>query len=66
MTNLKPCPFCGGVADSDNYYVGEKEKWYWIIFCLQCGANMNEEMSGDICLKHGIDAWNKRVPPQEG
>lgn len=47
---LKPCPFCGGKAESRCFMM---ISW---IKCIECEASINVEPS----LKKAIEAWNKR------
>ena len=61
MTELKPCPFCGGkgkvelvdkIDDLDVYMVE----------CQKCGAAASFGTDGEIITKEEtIDAWNRRV-----
>lgn len=49
MTDLKPCPFCGGRAEWQTD-TGPMDEGYWeYIECQNCGA------------KHEVDKWNTRV-----
>ena len=50
MTELKPCPFCGGVATQ---YKGD---WYFIIDCVDCHARIKCPDE-----KSAVDNWNMRV-----
>lgn len=53
---LKPCPFCGGIAD-----VVRKEKWEKVIFfatCLYCGAEMPRNSR---TVAEAAEAWNRRA-----
>lgn len=45
MSELKPCPFCGGEAEAVHEING-----MWTVECVKCGA-----------LVDGIEAWNTRV-----
>ena len=45
MTELKPCPFCGGEAEAVHEING-----MWTVECTKCGA-----------LVDGIAAWNTRA-----
>lgn len=49
---LKPCPFCGGEAES-------KELWNrdYEIECKKCGARSGEYLKE----KYAIENWNRRV-----
>lgn len=44
MTELLPCPFCGGEAEAVHEING-----FWTVECVKCGA-----------LVDGIEAWNTR------
>jgi len=52
MTELKPCPFCGGNSE---VHVTEAE--YWYVICLECGTISGIYSSEDEAMK----AWNRRV-----
>lgn len=54
MTELKPCPFCGG--ENLNIRHG---KYMWWVECLNgdCGANGGTKVH----KKKAIEAWNRRV-----
>ena len=57
MTNLKPCPFCGGEAEQDSYSSCDAcGKEFNSIVCQDCGNRTN------CCspLDEAIEAWNKR------
>lgn len=49
---LKPCPFCGGVAE-----LKSTMGWYWVI-CKRglCGASLNSRRKE----ARAISVWNKR------
>lgn len=51
MTELKPCPFCGGKALRN--HVGVKH----IAFCTKCNASTGQF----IISKERDEAWNKRL-----
>lgn len=57
MSDLKPCPFCGGVSE-----VGGFDD-FTVIRCSECGASTD----GCLTLDHGIEfaseLWNKRAQP---
>lgn len=56
MSELKPCPFCGGKADAQNTYaIG-----VWEAFCTVCGAHTGYPAGG--CTEaEAIEAWNRRA-----
>jgi len=61
MTELKPCPFCGGEAhiypDDPNF----AKTWFYVE-CIDCHANSK------LCkTKQGvIEAWNRREGAKNG
>jgi Lar family restriction alleviation protein len=60
MSELKPCPFCGG----ENIHVDEYEheagkRWRGRVVCLDCMAMVD---SGWSQQKHlAIEMWNRRT-----
>ena len=54
MTNLLPCPFCGGNAS-----IPESYPYHHLVFCTSCGCKT------DICdtEAEAIAAWNCRIEP---
>lgn len=67
MTELKPCPFCGGTpsmisVDTLEIYADSKDINEHIaleIRCRQCGASVKHEKA--VSRFHIIEAWNNRV-----
>lgn len=61
MTELLPCPFCGGEADE---YEGEYGNG---IYCMQCGAMVGEPIHLDFDIaervnyEQAVEAWNTRA-----
>jgi len=55
MTDLKPCPFCGGKEIRYMEEIGRLRP-YWKM-CINCRVNTQMEKSPEECL----EAWNKRV-----
>ena len=53
MTELKPCPFCGGKAEAIRVYANE-----WYVQCTICPCTM---IGGYYTEKEAIESWNKRV-----
>lgn len=62
MTELKPCPFCGGkayVSREDCY--GELDDYY-MVHCDTCSLQFGFTKQFE-CEKQVTDAWNMRVEP---
>lgn len=61
MTELKPCPFCGGKAshsfDHDGIKDTEGRKWAYQVVCDSCCATTGLCWSKQMAEK----AWNRRV-----
>lgn len=61
MSELLPCPFCGGEADE---YEGEYGNG---IYCMQCGAMVGEpihlgfNVAERVSYGQAIEAWNTRA-----
>ena len=52
MSELKPCPFCGGEAELHGFH-----DLYWVVECVRCYASANDcDTEQD-----AIEAWNTRV-----
>lgn len=56
---MKPCPFCGDVAEISCYHVAYMDKpteVLWKVQCIDCGAKI-----GDMATEHKAKiAWNSR------
>lgn len=68
MTELKPCPFCGGAAElktREYAMVGHKQQAY--VICKTCGvtsAYFSENIA--YCANEkAIEAWNRRLKMTE-
>lgn len=61
MTELKPCPFCGGEADEYEGYYGNG------IYCMMCGAMVGEPIHEEYRITERVSheraakAWNTRT-----
>ena len=56
MTDLKPCPFCGGEAEALD--LGGHFADY--ITCIECEAD--GPRGGHCNLEDAIELWNRRIP----
>lgn len=63
MTELKPCPFCGGEAKvCSRYRKGVANRVMYWIECKACGvAQSHHELSGYNSAAKATRAWNRRV-----
>lgn len=59
MSELKPCPFCGGEAEFER--MGDRRQ-SCIVVCTDCGGRHE---SGDEGERSG-DSWNRRATPPIG
>jgi len=58
MSELKPCPFCGGKAETTRCWTGHYQVW-----CTQCAAvQMGSFYDSEA---EAIEAWNKRAGEQK-
>ncbi len=55
MAELKPCPFCGGLAE-----VYEDEVWYWE-WKVECKNDIRHRLEYFDTKEEAIEAWNKRA-----
>ena len=63
MSDLKPCPFCGGEAEHSVGKTGDGRPWHYVE-CIECGASGPTGAYAD----HNIDVvrfrasqWNTRT-----
>lgn len=54
---LKPCPFCGGEAETEN----RRNRYtdWWEVKCTDCNASINERYDWEF---QAVEAWNTRKP----
>lgn len=63
MSDLKPCPFCGGVAGFSLGKMGDGTDWHYVE-CIECEAAGPEVKYADhnISVKEAlVEAWNTRA-----
>jgi len=59
MSELKPCPYCGGAA----YFEIDSDRWEWVE-CGSCGMQGNRAASlMEDCKPKLVEAWNRRTQP---
>lgn len=51
---IKPCPFCGGVAETDNI---DDRSLSWFVLCLSCNARSRLRRTE----KEACEIWNTRA-----
>ena len=58
MSELKPCPFCGGEADHIDTWDCKQR-----VFCTECGAKIERKhwFEKDSDEFQAFNAWNRRV-----
>lgn len=57
MSELKPCPFCGGEAIVNRHYNRFSE--WWIVSCPNC--HITQAGNGYEFSFEAIEAWNRRA-----
>lgn len=62
MSDLKPCPCCGGEAKAECYVLEGAVR------CQRCGLSMAREHGrfDDLGYPEAIAAWNRRAPARDG
>lgn len=61
MEELKPCPFCGGIAELGEVYYRARNKSCVIVKCLGCGVSTKLFPYTDKGQTSAEIAWNRRV-----
>jgi Lar family restriction alleviation protein len=64
---LKPCPFCGGEAETKMYLWGHHAEthapiWCYYVYCVSCDAMTDNIFKSK---KEAIAAWNRRAEVKE-
>lgn len=57
MSDLKPCPFCGGDADIG----GDENEEYAVAFCTGCGNATDGYLVDECGAEFASEAWNTRA-----
>ncbi|HGE6051127.1 TPA: Lar family restriction alleviation protein [Vibrio cholerae] len=61
MSDLKPCPFCGGKVEFDQYVGYSLDSSFDAIVC-ECGVYMRQFKESD---REMIEKWNTRTADQQ-
>jgi len=59
MTELKPCPFCGGDVELRDKTDGRDETY--VIYCNKCHMNFEKFVWGGYGKSTVMKEWNRRV-----
>ncbi len=68
---LKPCPFCGGPASHNDGGNSVYGRWWWSIWCEECGIAVHDREVWDsefklkLPPKECFERWNKRSAPSQ-
>ena len=61
MTELKPCPFCGGEPRIQGHTFHEHSSTYGVV-CLDCGCETRQFYPS---AKEAEEAWNRRASDEQ-
>lgn len=56
MSELRPCPFCGGEAEISQYYYTDEDTPLTVARCEECGATVTETGNA-----YASELWNRRT-----
>ena len=67
MTELKPCPFCGGDAELGHTDITSEYGETSFVFCKKCSANgkMIRKSFKHSSDELAIEAWNRRAKHED-
>jgi Lar family restriction alleviation protein len=57
---LKPCPFCGNVATTDECLYDECDEMWWVAGCDKCSIGFTGSTK-----EEAVAAWNRRAEAKE-
>ena len=58
MTDLKPCPFCGGEAKAKRHH--NRYSDWWLVSCVKCGVSQTG--NANEFEFEAAESWNNRIP----
>jgi Lar family restriction alleviation protein len=63
MSELKPCPFCGGEAGYEEFYY---DRPFMAVFCTKCGSQTSmDDRPDNFTKEEAAILWNNRPPEFE-
>ena len=60
MSELKPCPFCGGKAELHKVEFSNELQVNLMVYTVAC-CMCNATTSYYVYADHAVDAWNRRA-----
>ena len=63
MSDLKPCPFCGGTPKAEQFYDIAGRVWEGGVECQECEASVYvwERPEQEVAEQDAIAKWNRRA-----